>query len=150
MQTFLPYADFSMTASVLDQRRLGKQRVETMQLLNALLVPGKGWKNHPAAKMWEGHEMALLEYQTAVCDEWVYNRGFKDTCLDKSIDIVALALPDQFLDYACGDPAVMPSWLGDDDFHQAHQSNLVRKAPEFYEPIFPDVPDTLEYIWPNV
>lgn len=36
MQTFLPYADFSMSAKCLDYRRLGKQRVEAMQILNAI------------------------------------------------------------------------------------------------------------------
>lgn len=36
MQTFLPYEDFEQTASVLDRQRLGKQRVETLQLLKAL------------------------------------------------------------------------------------------------------------------
>lgn len=149
MQTFLPYADFAETAATLDMKRLGKQRVETMQLLNALLVPDKGWKNHPATKMWEGHELALLEYQIAVCEEWTHERGFKDTCLDKSIDIVAAAMPDEFLDYSCGAPAAMPLWLGDEDFHLAHQSNLLRKNPEYYSIFFPDVPDDLEYIWPT-
>ena len=36
MQTFLPYADFERTAAVLDVRRLGKQRVEVLQICNAL------------------------------------------------------------------------------------------------------------------
>ena len=36
MQTFLPYPDFQISASVLDYRRLGKQRVECKQLLTAL------------------------------------------------------------------------------------------------------------------
>ncbi|MDQ1681515.1 MAG: hypothetical protein QOH99_56, partial [Frankiaceae bacterium] len=35
MQTFLPYADFGASARVLDDRRLGKQRVETLQILRA-------------------------------------------------------------------------------------------------------------------
>ena len=34
MQTFLPYADFAQSAKVLDMKRLGKQRVEVLQLLN--------------------------------------------------------------------------------------------------------------------
>ena len=48
MQTFLPYPDFVASARCLDRRRLGKQRVEVLQLLRALLVPGSGWANHPA------------------------------------------------------------------------------------------------------
>ena len=36
MQTFLPVADFVESAKMLDYKRLGKQRVEGMQLLNAM------------------------------------------------------------------------------------------------------------------
>ena len=35
MQTFLPYDNFEESASVLDWKRLGKQRVEAMQIVNA-------------------------------------------------------------------------------------------------------------------
>jgi len=33
MQTFVPYANFSESAKVLDRQRLGKQRVETLQVM---------------------------------------------------------------------------------------------------------------------
>ena len=36
MQTFLPYADFERSAKSLDYKRLGKQRVEAMQLIKAI------------------------------------------------------------------------------------------------------------------
>ena len=36
MQTFLPTSDFRESARLLDYKRLGKQRVEGMQLLNAM------------------------------------------------------------------------------------------------------------------
>jgi hypothetical protein len=42
----------------------------------------------------------------------------------------------------------LPPWLGDPDFHLSHQSALVRKDPDFYGPLFPGVPDDLEYVWP--
>ena len=49
MQTFLPYESFRESAKVLDWRRLGKQRVEGMQIINAIENPNKqGWQNHPA------------------------------------------------------------------------------------------------------
>ena len=35
MQTFLPHADFDRSAEVLDLRRLGKQRVEVIQIVRA-------------------------------------------------------------------------------------------------------------------
>ncbi len=36
MQTFVPYADFRATAFALDMKRLGKQRVETFQVIGGL------------------------------------------------------------------------------------------------------------------
>lgn len=36
MQTFLPYEDFNQSTAVLDRQRLGKQRVEALQLLKAI------------------------------------------------------------------------------------------------------------------
>ena len=56
MQTFLPYNDFKKTAACLDNRRLGKQRVEAYQILR--IISGKrtsgGWLRHPAVLMWKG------------------------------------------------------------------------------------------------
>jgi hypothetical protein len=39
--------------------------------------------------------------------------------------------------------------LGDEPFHRSHRSALVRKDPAYYRPLFPDVPDDLEYVWPH-
>jgi hypothetical protein len=33
--------------------------------------------------------------------------------------------------------------------HRSHQSNLIRKDPAFYGPLFPGVPDDLDYVWPR-
>ena len=43
MQTFLPYESFEESASVLDWRRLGKQRVEGMQIINAISGVDYSW-----------------------------------------------------------------------------------------------------------
>lgn len=135
---FLPHKDFAESASVLDRARLGKQRVETFQIIKALLDPTYGWQNHPAKKMFEGHIGALVAYQEAVCHEWVNVRGYKDTCLQKTYDLV------KDLDYSTD----MPEWLGREDFHLSHQSNLVQKDPIFYGPIFPNAPENMAYVWP--
>lgn len=138
MQTFLPYPDFTASAKALDYKRLGKQRVETWQILNAGSGPRKGWINHPATKMWNGYEKALCFYGIAMCMEWK-SRGYKDTMLPRFLELLAT------LDGA----VVMPPWLGDDAFHKSHQSNLIRKYEEYYRPQFPDVPADLEYVWPT-
>lgn len=134
MNTFLPYPDFATSARVLDRQRLGKQRVECWQLLMALLGLRKGWANHPSALMWAGHTGALARYAVACCDEW-RARGYTDT------------MRERFVPHVTEDAG--PSWLGDLAFHRAHQSNLLRKAPEHYRPLFPGVPDDLSYVWPS-
>lgn len=139
VQTFLPYSDFRESASALDDKRLGKQRVETLQIMGALLE-GRGWANHPASKMWRGHEYALLTYQVFICFEWI-RRGFKDTCLKKTMNLY-------FTHEDGGSNYDPPSWLGNHEFHLAHQSNLIRKDPLWYGPQFPGVPNDLPYIWP--
>jgi len=135
LQTFLPYPDFAQSAQCLDRQRLGKQRVEVLQLLKALNGESKGWKNHPATKMWAGCTEALIVYGVAVCNEWI-SRGYKDTCRDK------------ILAYSQGAKIVFPDWLGDEDFHAAHRSNLLRKDSEYYGQFGWDEPSDLEYIWP--
>lgn len=137
MQTFLPFPRYRESAAALDRQRLGKQRVEAWQILGALEGRTNGWSNHPAARMWRGYERALCLYGLAVCDEWI-RRGYRDTMRER----FASALQ-------CHAGAARPAWLGDEDFHRSHQSNLLRKAPEHYGPMFPGVPADLPYVWPT-
>jgi hypothetical protein len=138
MQTFLPYSSFADSARSLDYRRLGKQRVECLQILNTLTSekPG-GWRNHPAVKMWRGAESGLCFYALHVCDEWI-RRGYKDTCRAK-ISAILNRLPYK--------PIVYPPWLGNEDFHRSHRANLVKKDPTHYVPLFGDLPWE-PYVWP--
>lgn len=141
MQTFLPYPSFVDSAEVLDGPRLGKQRVETLQLLRANTVPGYGWRHHPAAKMWRGYLPALVAYGLAMTDAWTAT-GRADTVRPQ---LLAFA-PE--VDGFTQDALEMPPWIGDEAFHLSHRSNLVRKDPEFYRPRFGGVPDDLPYVWP--
>jgi hypothetical protein len=76
MQTFLPYRDFNSTAYCLDYRRLGKQRLETYQIIRVLTGLSTGWANHPAVKMWKGYVPALKAYYNAIVFEWI-ERGYE-------------------------------------------------------------------------
>ncbi|KZB88715.1 MSMEG_6728 family protein [Amycolatopsis regifaucium] len=149
MQTFLPCADFRATAEVLDARRLGKQRVETIQVLRALTVADYGWRHHPAATMWAGYEEALVRYGFDVCEVWCAT-GRQDTCRDTlRADLLrTTGLAKVRTQAELADEGELPPWLGDADFHLSHRSALVRKDPEHYRPRFPDVPDDLPYVWP--
>ncbi|MEV6282803.1 MSMEG_6728 family protein [Kribbella sp. NPDC051770] len=148
MQPFLPYADFRATAQVLDPRRLGKQRVETIQILRGLTVENYGWRHHPAVKMWSGYEEALVRYGLEICTAWTAE-GRADTCeLTLRTDLstacgITKIRPQQSLAKS-GD---LPPWLGDKQFHQSHRSALLQKDPAYYGPLFDD-PADLPYVWP--
>ncbi|HWU09138.1 MAG TPA: MSMEG_6728 family protein [Streptomyces sp.] len=149
MQTFLPYADFRRSALVLDQRRLGKQRVEAIQVLRGLTVPGYGWRHHPAVRMWTGYEEALVRYGLDMCAAWTAE-GRADTCAatlrkDLTASLRRTAVRTDAELAAAGE---LPPWLGDEAFHESHRSALVRKDPAYYRPLFPDVPPDLPYVWP--
>lgn len=140
MQTFLPYADYAASASVLDRRRLGKQRVETLQIMTALMT-GTGWVNHPATLMWRRYEHSLLDYQFAICHEWL-QRGYKDTCFAKTKDMYQRNL-------RWTEELGKPYWIGSERFHMSHQSNLLRKDPYHYTQFFPGIPIDMDYVWPE-
>jgi len=139
MQTFVPYADFTQSAQVLDYRRLGKQRVEALQILQALTpVTGRkshGWRNHPATRMWQDNVSGLAAYGIAICDEWVA-RGYKDTVRGKILSNFA---PDQ---------TDLPEWWGDERVHASHRANLLRKDLEFYAQNGWTEDPAMPYFWP--
>jgi hypothetical protein len=148
VQTFLPHPDFEQTARALDLKRLGKQRVECIQVLRGLTVEGYGWRHHPAVHMWRGFEEALGRYSFTCCEVWVES-GFSDTCAAtiarelEAIGITEVRPQDQLRE-----AGALPEWLGDEAFHLSHRSALVRKDPQHYGPLFPGTPDDLPYVWP--
>lgn len=138
MQTFLPEDTFIRSATVLDRQRLGKQRVEAWQILRALRGETKGWTTHPATIMWRGYETALAYYALTMCAEWIA-RGYKDTMSERFAAILRDA------NYN----VILPHWLGDEDFHASHRSNLLRKDYEFYSRYDWNESDDLPYVWPT-
>ena len=152
MQTFLPYECFEKSAQVLDDKRLGKQRSESIIILKTLLgvyerEGRKGWPHHPATKMWAGHEIALCDYSIDIALEWK-RRGHKDTTLEWFEDCRGdLVVQNCFLH---GKPIrSMPVWAGNRKFHDSHRSNLLRKMPEHYRQYWPKLRDDLPYVWPK-
>lgn len=148
MQTFLPYADFDRTMAVLDRRRLGKQRVECIQIVRGLTVPDYAWRRHPAVRMWAGWLEALGAYAFASTRAWTA-AGHADTCADTiAADLAAAGVTRVRTQAELAAAGELPAWLGDADFHRSHQSSLLRKDPAHYGPLFPGVPDDLPYVWP--
>ena len=135
MQTFLPYADFKKSAECLDYKRLGKQRVEALQIY--IMVSGQrtegGWINHPATNMWRGYPDALGLYLNACIDEWI-RRGYSNSIEKIKIDN--------------NKEVMMPPWLGDERVHASHRSNLLRKDAYYYEQFNWAEGPGLPYFWP--
>jgi hypothetical protein len=148
MQSFLPSPDFAETAALLDPRRLGKQRVEALQILRGLTVPGYGWRHHPAVKMWAGYEEALVRYGLEICARWTAI-GRADTCATslraELNQLLNVSTPRRQLELASAQE--LPPWLGDDALHRSHRSALLRKDPAYYGKYF-DEPLDLAYVWP--
>ncbi len=148
MQTFVPHADFVASGRALDAKRLGKQRVEVIQIVRALTVPGYAWKSHPAVLMWKGYEEALGRYGLTMCEVWL-ELGFGDTCAATiTADLAAFGISPIRTESELAQAGALPSWLFDEAVQQSHQSALVRKDPAFYRQKFPDVRPDIEYVWP--
>lgn len=142
MQTFL------IPLSELDNKRLGKQRVEAKQIHMALSGESRAWRNHPATIMWEGHEPALALYGIQVCSEWI-SRGCEDS------------LAEWFSDRLRSTKSLLsPWWMTDSTVHHAlllsHASNLLRKNYDYYLNLGKSLSQTdepltahLPYLWPR-
>jgi hypothetical protein len=134
---------------VLDAQRLGKQRVEALQVVRALTWEKYGWAHHPVVSMWRGYEEALGRYGLTVVETWTA-LGFADTCAATiRADLAAAGIRPIRSQADLAAASALPPWLGDEAFHRSHQSSLVRKDPDVYRQLFPDVPDDLEYVWPG-
>jgi hypothetical protein len=167
MQTFLPYPEFERTAQVLDNKRLGKQRLEALECLylitdmplytifpnlnKANSVTGKRTPipnektrhyNHPCRWQWQGYPGYLALYGEAICLEWI-DRGFEDNQLPRFQELInMLGL------YRNKGYMERPTWLGDPAYHRSHQASLVSKLPSLYSADFPDVEPDDTLIWP--
>ena len=123
MQTFLPYPDFKKSLESLDNKRLGKQRVETYQLIagleGRLTLTGKAYSksriNHPISQMFRNNIPALKQYLNDSIDVWVA-RGKNNTMKKEVIT----------------EEIVRPVWFGDETFHKSHRANLLRKDTIYY------------------
>lgn len=175
MQTFLPFVDFQQSASVLDNDRLGKQRVECLQILTALSqgshqwwdidnkqwrsvqhepttltvrVRKTSWYNHTATQMWKGYEHVLYHcYMAAIVAEWL-KRGCKDTCYEKARLIYKET-------NWCWQSLDNPWWLGYEPLHASHRAVLLSKREWHYKqfgwlekPAHP-INKKYPYVWPT-
>jgi hypothetical protein len=137
VNTFLPFSNFKEIAKCLDNKRLGKQRVEAQQILNTIEKKRKGlkttgWVHHPIVHMWYGYEQALKYYINVMIQEWV-KRGFVNNMHIHKITKI---------------PA-MPWFVKCQPINWSHQASLIRKHPSHYTKLFNPPAEYLKhkYIW---
>jgi hypothetical protein len=164
---------FIPTVSCLDYRRLGKQRVECLQILKTintgavrckwchqgvlLCICEQGrrqfeteptpWFNHPAVRMWRGYPTGLVTYAQAVCTEWKH-RGYRDSCEQKILDLYYKRYQTQQSRPA----AVWPGWVGSPAILErvcsSHRAALLAKDFEFYRKFGWSETPAINYYWP--
>ncbi len=143
MMTFLVHPDFAINATFLSLKHLGKQRLECIQIYNAICKikdgvdksSGRlpGWINHPIVRAWVEYTDALKYYTNCIINEFIA-RGCNN-------NIPLYSLPATF---------DIPWWATWDRLHQSHQAMLVRKDPWSYADKFNVDPEYTNYgyIWP--
>lgn len=135
MQTFLPYKSFLLSARVLDDRRLGKQRVEASQILDIIegRNPESRWRHHPAVRMWQDYHQMLRFYYNTIVLEWE-RRG-------KVNNMPLLEINEEEYYH--------PPWHHDPRLILSHRGNLLRKDPGYYGQFgWRDADPEAPYWWP--
>jgi hypothetical protein len=140
MQTFMPYSNYFLSAAVLDRSRLGKQRVECLQIAKAISDPGYGWQSHPAVNMWRNDPRGLYLYATAIVRAWRM-RGYRD---GGTLQKIQVAIGERIWD---GDN--YPFWMGDDAVHSSHRAALLAKDFEHYSQWGWLEEPKIAYVWPT-
>jgi hypothetical protein len=134
VNTFFVHPNPKVTARLLDDKRLGKQRIECIQIIDTLEGRSKSWINHPAVKMWRGYTDALKDYFNIMVEEWI-ERG-KNNNLEF---------------YELKEDPEYPPWADMEKIWFSHQSRLLSKDPVFYAGKFNPPKYCLDYgyIWPS-
>ena len=131
MQTFLPYADYELSALCLNNEHLDNQRIEAKRILD-ILIRNVMKNNSPVVLMWKDYEEALKLYFNVVQSEWL-SRGYKSFISKENFNQHKL---------------IMPKWFGDKRLHLSHQSNLLRIDFKYYSKLGWEVGKDLDYYWP--
>jgi len=120
MQVFVPTTSVVDSLSLLDKRRLAKQRVEAKQLIDTILdrpmsngKSRKGWRNHPAAVMFRRYLPCLIFY---------YNSSLVVHASRGGNNIKLTPEPDDMSSLE------MPWWWGDEQIHASHRGRLRLKG----------------------
>ena len=184
MQTFLPFSVFFFYTSdqikqlsiynilacsfyyslvCLDNKRLGKQRVEANQLIGIITIRKQfqltglvdknrlatlkkespavkfGWINHPATLLWEDYLNELKLYYNLCIEVWKSRKNRNGLPMKNNMKHHAIPQPTEY--------TKVPWFLTNLRFITGHQSALLFKEPKHYEQYKWNVEPKLDYIW---
>lgn len=162
VNTFITSESLEECAKNLDNLRLGKQRVECIQLISFIEnKDNKGFRNHPILIMWSNNVDALKVYCNFMIREWI-KRGFTNTIelydLDeskivfyKNIYNEETKLTEIIKPEIKDDSIVFPIWFNWKPLILSHQSSLLKKNFDYYSKIFICNEEFFNfgYIWMN-
>lgn len=176
MQTFLPYPSFDLCARVLDDKRLGKQRVECLQILKALQPPSRcepckgtgtlsfGWIRGVAQSMAQCPRCKAAGYLPRAWSNHPATRmwrGYEGALIVYLEMCVAEWVRRGFEDTRWAEAlrlypdevrkrftAPAPPWLGDERLHSSHRAALLYKLPAHYSQFGWTETPKQDYYWP--
>ena len=163
VNTFIIVPDIVKTAQLLDTKRLGKQRIEALEIINCLEEFDKTgkitskWGNHPVVKCWMGFTNHLKVYYNIILREWI-NRGYNNNMEFYQIENENLyhIVPCNFHNNSivfCGtyNYYSFPFWVAFYPFYMSHQASLCRKYPKYYSSLLREELNyflEIGYFWP--
>lgn len=137
--TLFPNIGFFKSLRPLDDARLGKQRQDALKILKGVMgeeeVP-----YHLSQDAWYGYEYTLGIYGMSACSVWQQERNNRDSLAFRIHEILE-AVPHE---------TDMPPWMEDLNFHRSHRSYLIRKRPAHYAPMWPNTPENMPILWPQL
>lgn len=134
MQTWITDKNYRISASNLDNKRLGVQIYEGIHVLSSLLNindklvnPKRSVVNHPVAKFWKGYELDLLNYISIHMDEWL-KRGYTTQINIQNYRILVyfISLNLKYM-FNCSNHKM------NEDLIKLHKQILINKKPEYYK-----------------
>jgi hypothetical protein len=149
MITWLPVKSFVKSMEFLDTITLDRQRIEAAMILeiltNQTFLPSSQlfiapfnrrfihWDKSPAVYMWRGYEEWLKLYLACAIGEHKFRGKYSNIATPK-------------YDTSLQEP---PEWLGVEELHASHRSNLIRRLPTHYLKLWPEELLELPYYWPQ-
>ena len=141
VNVFIPLSDPVEIAKVLDDKRLGKQRVEAKQIIT--IISGQAatnaWKNHPVVLMWKDYLGELKYYYDVIVLEWI-KRGYQNNMPLYKV---------HKLNIDKNKRPIMPWFMYCKPVLLSHQASLLRKNYQHYHKYFRTPKQYMDrsYIW---